>query len=76
MSQRCFKFNTVEEIVAALDKEKSEWAAETKATMLELSPTSLKVTLQQLRIGAKRSIADCFKMEYKLAEKIVVSMMV
>ncbi|CAO3680344.1 unnamed protein product [Umbelopsis vinacea] len=70
---RCFKFNTVEEIIAALDKESSDWAAETKATMKELSPTSLKVTLQQLRIGAKRSIADCFKMEYKLAEKIVFS---
>ncbi|KAG2185507.1 hypothetical protein INT44_002300 [Umbelopsis vinacea] len=70
---RCFKFNTVEEIFAALDKEKSEWAAKTKAHMLELSPTSLKITLQQLRIGAKRSIADCFKMEYKLAEKIVFS---
>ena len=56
-----------------MDKEKSEWAAKTKADLLELSPTSLKITLQQLRIGAKRSIADCFKMEYKLAEKIVVS---
>jgi 3-hydroxyisobutyryl-CoA hydrolase len=59
-----------------LDKESSDWATETKATMKELSPTSLKITLQQLRIGAKRSIADCFKMEYKLAEKIVVSVVV
>ncbi|CAM0143225.1 unnamed protein product [Umbelopsis sp. WA50703] len=70
---RCFKFNTVEKIIEALDKENTEWAAKTKATMLEMSPTSLKVTLQQLRIGAKRSITDCFKMEHKLAEKFVAS---
>ncbi|KAH8549208.1 ClpP/crotonase-like domain-containing protein [Umbelopsis sp. PMI_123] len=70
---RCFKFNTVEEIIAALDKENTEWAANTKANLLEMSPTSLKITLQQLRIGGKRSIADCFKMEYKLAEKIIFS---
>jgi hypothetical protein len=56
-----------------LDKENTEWAANTKANLLEMSPTSLKITLQQLRIGGKRSIADCFKMEYKLAEKIIVS---
>lgn len=70
---RCFKFNTVEEIIEALDKENTEWATKTKATLLEMSPTSLKVTLQQLRIGAKRSISDCFKMEHKLAEKFMVS---
>lgn len=42
---RCFNKPLVEEIIAALDNEDSEWAEKTKNTMLSHSPTSLKVGL-------------------------------
>src|SRR5271156_2468714 len=55
---RCFSFNTVEEILDALQKESEssvhasmpEWARATLKTIKSRSPTSLRVTLRQLRI--------------------------
>ncbi|KAI7883088.1 ClpP/crotonase [Lichtheimia hyalospora FSU 10163] len=68
---RCFKFDTVEEIIDALQKEDSEWAKETLKLMGNVSPTSLKVTLQQLRTGANLTLGECFKMEYRLVQKFL-----
>ena len=41
--------------------------------MQEASPTSLKVTLAQLRRGAKLDIAKCFKMEYRMVQQFLDS---
>ncbi|RHZ71436.1 hypothetical protein Glove_258g41 [Diversispora epigaea] len=68
---RCFKFESVEEIIEALEAENTEWATKTKKTILSLSPTSLKVTLNALRKGKKKVITDCFKMEFILAQKFL-----
>ncbi|CAG8528864.1 9800_t:CDS:2 [Ambispora gerdemannii] len=65
------RLNTVEEIIAALEKENTPWAQETRDTILKMSPTSLKVTLHLMRVGKKLSIADCFSMEYRLAQKFL-----
>jgi 3-hydroxyisobutyryl-CoA hydrolase len=65
---RCFKGNTVESIIDALTKEEDKtWSEETIKTLSKMSPTSLKVTLSELRKGKQMVITDCFKMEYKLA---------
>ncbi|KPI39116.1 3-hydroxyisobutyryl-CoA hydrolase, mitochondrial [Cyphellophora attinorum] len=68
----CFGFNTVEEIIAALKVRKgrpalAEWAENTLKTMSIRSPTSLKVTLQQLRYGAKWDIDETFIREHAMA---------
>ncbi|OAJ35784.1 hypothetical protein, variant [Batrachochytrium dendrobatidis JEL423] len=64
---RCFKYNTIEEIFAALEKDpNTEWCQKQLQVMRKCSPTSLKATLMQLRKGAKKSIADCLKMEYRM----------
>ncbi|KAI8096289.1 ClpP/crotonase-like domain-containing protein [Halteromyces radiatus] len=71
---RCFKYDTMKEIVEAVQKEEEAnpaWAKETLKYLNSMSPTSLKVTLQQLRSGATLSIAQCFKMEYHLLQKFV-----
>lgn len=69
---RCFKYDTVGEIVAALEKEpETEWTKETLKLLNSMSPTSLKVTLQQLRNGSTLSLAQCFKMEYHLVQKFL-----
>lgn len=69
---RCFRFNSVDEIIQALGKEETDWAKTTTDTLLRMSPTSLKVTLQQLRKGKQLGIADCFKMEFNLVQKFLV----
>lgn len=45
---RCFKYDTLEEIVEALEKEGSEWANKTLDTLKEMSPTSLKVCFVEM----------------------------
>lgn len=36
-----------------------------------MSPTSLKVTLKQLKLGAQLSLADCLRMEFRLGNRHV-----
>ncbi|RIB09845.1 3-hydroxyisobutyryl-coenzyme A hydrolase [Gigaspora rosea] len=68
---RCFKGDSVEDILKALEQENSAWSRETINTLLRMSPTSLKVALKQLRKGKNMVITDCFKMEYRLAQKFL-----
>jgi enoyl-CoA hydratase len=66
---RCFSADSVEEIIARLEAEDSEWASEQVQTLARMSPTSLKVTFRQLREGAHiESIADVMRMEYRIAD--------
>ncbi|MDE5413702.1 enoyl-CoA hydratase/isomerase family protein [Alkalihalobacterium chitinilyticum] len=63
-----FSHETMEEIIASLqsDAAHDEWAKETLTTLLTKSLTSLKVTLRQLQEGEKKSLVECFKMEFIL----------
>lgn len=62
---RCFAFDTVEQILVALDAEESDFAAKAKATMLTKSPTSLKVTLALLRAGrTSPDLETCLAREF------------
>ncbi|KAI8836552.1 ClpP/crotonase-like domain-containing protein [Chytriomyces cf. hyalinus JEL632] len=65
---RTFKFNTVEEIVGALENEKSEWSVKTLEELKSVSPTSLKLTLEQLRRGKNLDFSSCFRMEYRMVQ--------
>ncbi|KAJ5757627.1 uncharacterized protein N7511_006321 [Penicillium nucicola] len=66
---RCFAFNTVEEIFQALEQETQhkEWAQKTLQTLSSRSPTSLKVTLRQLRLGKDWTIAETFQREHAIS---------
>ncbi|MFZ5967550.1 MAG: enoyl-CoA hydratase/isomerase family protein [Bacillota bacterium] len=71
-----FRFSTVEEIVASLEaaaKEGDEWAAKTIKTICKKSPTSLKVTLQQLINGKEKSMLECFEMELEMSMNFMKS---
>jgi 3-hydroxyisobutyryl-CoA hydrolase len=48
-----------------------EWAAKTKKTIIQRSPTSVRVTLQQLRKGQNWSIAETFRREHAMASKFM-----
>ncbi|KAL4867552.1 hypothetical protein BDV12DRAFT_118799 [Aspergillus spectabilis] len=69
---KCFGYDTIEEITQALENEAqherySEWAQKTLQTLSMRSPTSLKVTLRQLRLGRKWSISETFQREHQIA---------
>jgi enoyl-CoA hydratase len=69
---RCFSADTVEEILARLAAERSDWAEETAAALGRKSPISLKVTLRQLRLGG--GLADfiaAMAMEYRLSQRFI-----
>jgi enoyl-CoA hydratase len=69
---RLFAFNSVEDIFAALEAERSEWASAQLATLKTKSPQSLKVSLRQIRTGAALTdFADNMAMEYRLGGRIV-----
>jgi 3-hydroxyisobutyryl-CoA hydrolase len=70
--------NDIEAILAALDEcvmsdleEVKQWAAKTKETITQRSPTSVRVTLQQLRKGQRWSIAETFRREHAMACKFM-----
>ncbi|PDV86332.1 3-hydroxyisobutyryl-CoA hydrolase [Rhizobium sp. H4] len=61
---RAFRFDGVEEILAALAEEQGEFAAETRRVLLTRSPTSLKLALRLLRAGRRSaSLAECLGRE-------------
>ncbi len=69
---RLFRFDRVEDIVAALVADGSDWASAQLAILKTKSPQSMKVTLRQLRTGATLpSFADTMAMEYRLGGRVV-----
>ncbi len=67
---RCFSGDSVEDILARLEAEESDWANAQIETLGEKSPMSLKVTHRQLRAGSGiDSFADIMRMEYRLAAR-------
>ncbi|EHY54230.1 3-hydroxyisobutyryl-CoA hydrolase [Exophiala dermatitidis] len=75
---RTFKYDTVEEILSALRRESessdqkiADWAQATQKTISLRSPTSLRVTLRQLREGRHWNITETFIREHKIATKFM-----
>jgi enoyl-CoA hydratase/carnithine racemase len=65
-----FGQSTLEAIVQTLEEASAQghsWAEKTVETILTKSPTSLKVTLEQLIRGENLSIKDCFVMELEMS---------
>jgi len=62
---RCFAFDTVEEILAALAADGSDFAKETLALLNSRSALSMKLTLDLLRAGRRSaSLNECLEREY------------
>lgn len=62
-----FAATTVEDILAHLDRSGAAFARAAAATLRQKSPTSLKVTLRQMREGARHTFDECMRLEYRLA---------
>ncbi|GCA50965.1 putative enoyl-CoA hydratase echA8 [Sinorhizobium sp. KGO-5] len=62
---RCFAFDAVEEILAALEKDGSDFARETLELLKTRSAISLKLTLSLLRAGrSSATLNECLEREY------------
>jgi enoyl-CoA hydratase len=74
---RCFSRSSVEKILDALAAEAAGtgahtgWAAETRASLLTKSPTSLKITLRQLMIGRDYDLEGALTLEYRLTQHVM-----
>lgn len=66
-----FSLNTMEDILEGLDKSDNEWCQGVLASLLEKSPTSLKVTLKELQLGSQMDFDDCIKLEYKIVNRFL-----
>ncbi|KAH0259020.1 hypothetical protein KCU91_g15466, partial [Aureobasidium melanogenum] len=75
----CFQeVHNIDQIMEALQQteetsppEVQKWAAKTRETIAQRSPTSIKVTLSQLRRGAQWNIAQTFQNEHNIASKFM-----
>jgi enoyl-CoA hydratase len=68
----CFGFDTVEEIIAALEASDTDWAQSQVAALKTKSPQTLKVALRQMRAGATMAtFADNMAMEYRIGARVV-----
>ncbi|KAL2257213.1 hypothetical protein VTK26DRAFT_507 [Humicola hyalothermophila] len=71
---RCFRHDSVDEILRALAKEQGptrNWARQTLETLHKRSPIAVHVALRQMRIGGKWSIYDTFVREHAMAARFM-----
>jgi enoyl-CoA hydratase len=69
---RLFASDRLEDVLAALEADESEWAHSELATLRTKSPLSCKVSLRLLADGAARaSFTDEMRAEYALAGRVV-----
>lgn len=64
---KCFAPQYVENIMENLKADGSEWAEDTLKLLNKMSPTSMKITMKQLKIGSMLTLDECLRMEYNLA---------
>jgi enoyl-CoA hydratase len=74
---RLFAGDSVEAVIAALEREASsgsadsEWADKTLATVASKSPLSLKLALAQVRRGAAWDFDTCMRAEFRIVSRVI-----
>lgn len=64
--EKVFSASSIEEILSNLESDNTDWAKQTIKDLRLMSPTTLKVTLRLLNLGADSSLEECLQMEYCL----------
>jgi enoyl-CoA hydratase len=67
---RCFGQPSLDAIRAALAAEGTDWATAQMTTLARMSPTSLAVTFELLRRGARMDLRGCLAMELALTRRV------
>lgn len=60
----CFRFDTVGDILRALEKEGSRFSLQTIDQICDGSPLAVALTLEQIRRASELSLAQCLRMEF------------
>lgn len=70
---RHFSQPSLEDIPASLEKAGADdpFAAKTLATMLDRSPTSVRVAWRQIAAGQELSMDDCMRMEFRILNRML-----
>lgn len=71
---RAFAGNSVEAILAALESEvgdNADWARKTRAALIAKSPTSQKIFLRQMTIGAGFDLDAALMLEYRISQHVM-----
>ncbi|XP_077175590.1 3-hydroxyisobutyryl-CoA hydrolase, mitochondrial [Paroedura picta] len=63
-----FSASSMEEVIQNLNRDGSPFALKQLQTIAKMSPTSLKITLRQLREGATLNLQEVLSMEYRLSQ--------
>ena len=65
----CFAEDSIERIIENLEKQDNEFGRQSLESLESKSPTSLKVTLEQIRRGAKaKDFGETMTMEYRMSQ--------
>ncbi|WP_336081093.1 enoyl-CoA hydratase/isomerase family protein [Thalassospira sp. CH_XMU1448-2] len=68
---RTFAGNSVVAIFEALEREESDFGAETLAMLSGKSPTALCASFEQIRQGKDMSLAEVLNMEFRMSQRMV-----
>jgi enoyl-CoA hydratase/carnithine racemase len=64
--EKCFSADSIEQILANLEHESSQWAKQQLALLNTRSPTSLKVTFKYLTLASQMSVDECLTLDFNL----------
>lgn len=67
----CFCMDSIEEIFTALKQQDKPWHQETLKILQQKSPTSLKITLREIREGVALDFESCMQMEFRLCQRFM-----
>eukprot|EP00457_Paulinella_chromatophora_P005378 gb/GEZN01005395.1/.p1 GENE.gb/GEZN01005395.1/~~gb/GEZN01005395.1/.p1 ORF type:complete len:503 (-),score=53.48 gb/GEZN01005395.1/:303-1724(-) len=68
---RCFAFDSLEEIQAALKKEGGDWADRTLKQLSWASPLALQLTIRVLREAASKDLPTCMHTEFNVGQHLL-----
>ncbi|MBB71702.1 MAG: hypothetical protein CMF50_04835 [Legionellales bacterium] len=71
--ETCFSADTMEEIMLRLAEQDTPWSRKTTELLQQKSPTSLKITLKQLRKGVGLGFEECLQQEYRMVQRVLQS---
>lgn len=68
---RLFAGDSVDNILAVLDRDGSDWAQKAAAAIRSKSPLSLKIALAQVRRGKTWDFDTCMRAEFRIVSRII-----
>ena len=68
---RLFGCDSVEDILAGIDADHTDWSRDTAKTIRAKSPTATKLAFRQIREGARLDFDDGMRMEFRMVTRVI-----